>query len=113
VAVGQTRRDQAFADGRLCAVIVQNGSNKPRPPPSIPTTATRSPPRRGGRLIPAAEAPIDTAQGAAFSSDAGRSWQQHVERNVQVFRWDGATLADTGQVIAVKGGSAAMRTAGP
>jgi ferric-dicitrate binding protein FerR (iron transport regulator) len=34
-----------------------------------------------------------------------------VEKDIQVFQWDGTTLKDTGTRIKVKGGSAALRTA--
>jgi hypothetical protein len=34
-----------------------------------------------------------------------------VEKNLQVFRWDGKKLTDTGAKISVNGGSAAVRIA--
>jgi hypothetical protein len=35
-----------------------------------------------------------------------------VEREIQVLRWDGTTLQDTGQRIKTNGGPAAIRTPG-
>jgi DNA-binding beta-propeller fold protein YncE len=101
-------------DGSIVAVVAQNGSNK----------ATESPfYRDNGKLIlfrvsgmslsKAAEAPIGHwSQGVAFSAD-GRTILvgNMVEKDIQVFEWDGTTLRDTGHRIKVNGGSAALRTA--
>ena len=82
-------------DGKFLAVGAQNGTTKP---PANPFAADR------GRLILLAldgkslryvtEAPIGRwSQGIAFSKD-GRTVlvQNMVERNIQVFRWDGTKL---------------------
>jgi DNA-binding beta-propeller fold protein YncE len=67
----------------------------------------------GASLTKVAEAPIGHwSQGTAFSSD-GRTILvgNMMEKDIQVFRWDGSALKDMGTRIKVKGGSAALRTA--
>lgn len=67
----------------------------------------------GTALARVAEAPIGHwSQGAAFSAD-GRTIlvSNMVEKDLQVFEWDGAQLRDTGHRIKVNGGPAAIRTA--
>lgn len=101
-------------DGSIVAVVAQNGSNKAKESPFY---------RDNGKLIlfrvsgtslsKAAEAPIGHwSQGVAFSAD-GRTILvgNMVEKDIQVFEWDGTTLRDTGHRIKVNGGSAALRTA--
>lgn len=113
--VGQTPEGIALSpDASLCAVVVENGSNKP---PDSPFYADH------GKLIifrvqPAAlqrlaEAPIGHwSQGVVFSND--NRWLvvcNMVEKNLQVFSWDGTRLVDTGHPIAVAGGPVAIRSA--
>jgi DNA-binding beta-propeller fold protein YncE len=115
VTVGQTPEGiKVSPDGSIVAVVVMNGSNKA---PSSPFF------NKGGKLIlyrvigtslhRVAEAPIGHwSQGAAFSPDGATILVGNmVEKNVQVFEFSGASLTDTGTAIAVKGGSAAIRTA--
>lgn len=68
---------------------------------------------KGMPLIPVAEAPIGGwSQGVACSAD-GRTLlaQNMIERDIQVFAFDGGTLHETSR-IALAGGGAASRTAG-
>ncbi len=102
------------ADGRWCAVVAQEGSNRP-------TTSPFHNPRgklvlfelKGTQLTRVAEAPIGGwSQGVAFSAD-GRMLlvQNMIERDIQVFAFDGGTLRETSR-IPLAGGGAAIRTAG-
>ena len=55
----------------------------------------------GTKLTKIAQAPIGRwSQGIAFSADGGTILVQNMlERDIQVFRFDGSTLAATGQRI--------------
>jgi sugar lactone lactonase YvrE len=66
----------------------------------------------GGAFTKVAEAPIGHwSQGAAFSPDGKTILVGNmVEKDVQVFAWDGSTLRATAR-LKVSGGSAAVRTA--
>jgi DNA-binding beta-propeller fold protein YncE len=115
VTVGQTPEGIKVApDSTLVAVVVANGSNKPRESPFFSDHGKLVLYRVSGTsLTRAAEAPIGHwSQGAAFSAD-GRTILvgNMAERDVWVFEWNGSTLRDTGQRIKVDGGSAALRTA--
>jgi DNA-binding beta-propeller fold protein YncE len=115
VTVGQTPEGIKLSpDGKLAAVVVMNGSNKPRESPFFNDAGKLLLYRMDGtKLVPLAAAWIGHwSQGIAFSADnriilVGNM----VERNVQVLRWDGARLQDLGERIKVNGGSAALRTA--
>jgi DNA-binding beta-propeller fold protein YncE len=102
------------ADGRWCAVVVQEGSNRPAASPFYNSRGKLILLELNGtQLTKIAEAPIGGwSQGAAFSAD-GRTIlvQNMVERNIQVFNFDGNILRETDQ-IPLKGGGAAIRTAG-
>ena len=115
VVVGQTPEGILFSpDGRLVAVTVMNGSNKPRESPFFNDAGKVILYRVDGtRLIPIAAAFVGHwAQGVAFSADSSVILVGNmVERNVQVLRWDGTALTDRGEQIRVNGGSAALRTA--
>ena len=99
-------------DGRFLAVGLQNGTTKPGGNPFL---------RANGRLImlalvgkqlrPVAEAPIGRwNQGIAFSRDGRRVLVQNmVERNIEVFAWDGRRLLLEG-ALAVGSGPAAIAT---
>jgi DNA-binding beta-propeller fold protein YncE len=114
ITVGQTPEGIAFSpDGSLIAVVVVNGSNKPKDSPFF---------NAGGKVVllraigpslhRVAEAPIGHwSQGATFSAD-GRLLLvgNMVEKDVQVFEVGGASLTDTGTRIKVSGGPAAIRT---
>jgi DNA-binding beta-propeller fold protein YncE len=115
VVVGQTPEGILLSpDGRLVAVTVMNGSNKPRESPFFNDAGKVILYRVDGtRLIPIAAAFVGHwAQGVAFSADSSVILVGNmVERNVQVLRWDGTALTDRGEQIRVNGGSAALRTA--
>lgn len=68
---------------------------------------------RGTQLTKIAEAPIGGwSQGVAFSADGQTILVQNmVERNIQVFDFDGSALVETSR-IPLKGGGAAIRTSG-
>jgi DNA-binding beta-propeller fold protein YncE len=101
-------------DGALCAVIAQDGSNKPKDSPFYHDHGQLVLFRLSdGKFAPLAHAPIGHwSQGAAFSAD-GRTIiaGNMVEKNIQVFSWDGQTLRDTGVTIPLQAGSAAISTA--
>src|SRR5690242_8441609 len=114
VTVGQTPEGiKVSPDGRHVAVVVMNGSNKPKESPFFAD---------GGKLVllrannmkltKVAEAPIGHwSQGAAFSPDGKTILVGNmVEKDVQVFAFDGRTLKEVGR-IKVNGGPAAVRTA--
>ena len=115
VVVGQTPEGILLSpDGKLAAVTVMNGSNKPRESPFFNDAGKVILYRVDGtRLIPIAAAFVGHwAQGVAFSADSRVILVGNmVERNVQVLRWDGTSLTDRGERIPVNGGSAALRTA--
>lgn len=114
VVVGQTPEGIMLSpDGKLCAVQVMNGSNKPRESPFYNPNGKLLLYRvEGTRLVPVAAAWVGRwSQGIAFSADSRTILVQNmVERDIQVFRWDGTTLQDTGQRIKTNGGPAAIRT---
>ena len=116
VVVGQTPEGIVLSpDGKLCAVVVMNGSNKPRESPFYNANGKLLLYRVDGtRLVPAAAAWIGRwSQGIAFSADSRTILVQNmVEKEIQVLRWDGSTLQDTGQRIKTNGGPAAIRTVG-
>ena len=114
VSVGQTPEGiKVSPDGRHVAVVVMNGSNKPKDSPFYAD---------GGKLVllrannmkltKVAEAPIGHwSQGAAFSPDGKTILVGNmVEKDVQVFSFDGRSLKEIGR-IKVNGGPAAVRTA--
>jgi len=115
VSVGTTPEGiKLSADGRWCAVVAQEGSNRPiaskfhQPHGRLVVLELN-----GTQLTQVAEAPIGGwSQGVVFSAD-GRTLlvQNMVERDIQVFAFDGRVLHETSR-IALKGGGAAIRTAG-
>ena len=115
VVVGQTPEGIVLSpDGKLCAVVVMNGSNKPRESPFYNANGKLLLYRVDGtKLVPAAAAWIGRwSQGIAFSADSRTILVQNMgDGNIQVLRWDGSTLQDTGQRIKTTGGPAGIRTA--
>ena len=98
----------------MVAVVVHNGSNRPKESPFYNDAGKLVIVRvKGKTLERVAEAPIGHwSQGAAFSPDGKRLFVGNmVEKDIQVFSLDGGNLRDTGVRIAVKGGPAAIRTA--
>lgn len=115
VTVGQTPEGIILSpDGKLCAVQVMNGSNKPRESPFHAANGKLLLYRvEGTRLVPVADAWVGRwSQGIAFSADSRTILVQNmVEKDIQVFRWDGTALQDTGQRIKTNGGAAGLRSA--
>jgi DNA-binding beta-propeller fold protein YncE len=115
VVVGQTPEGIALSpDGKLCAVVVMNGSNKPRESPFYNANGKLLLYRVDGtKLVPAAAAWIGRwSQGIAFSADSRTILVQNMaDREIQVLRWDGSNLQDSGQRIKTNGGPAGIRTA--
>jgi YVTN family beta-propeller protein len=115
ITVGQTPEGILLSpDGKLCAVVIMNGSNKPKESPFFADHGKLLLYRvEGTKLTRLAEAPIGHwSQGVAFSSDSQTILVQNmVEKEIQVLRWDGATLKDSGHRIKVKAGPSGIRTA--
>src|SRR5213593_5288750 len=109
VTVGQTPEGIKISpDGSIVAVVVMNGSNKPKDSPFFADAGKLVLLRVGGMdLSRFAEAPIGHwSQGAAFSPDGKHVFVGNmVEKEIQVFSLDGG-LRDSGMRIAVKGGPA-------
>jgi DNA-binding beta-propeller fold protein YncE len=114
VSVGQTPEGiKVSPDGRYVAVVVMNGSNKPKESPFYADNGKLVILRAANmRLTKVAEAPIGHwSQGAAFSPDGKTILVGNmVEKDVQVFTFDGRALKEVGR-IKVNGGPAAVRTA--
>jgi DNA-binding beta-propeller fold protein YncE len=115
MTVGQTPEGIKISpDGSVVAVVVMNGSNKPKDSPFFNDAGKLVLLRVSGTdLSRLAEAPIGHwSQGAAFAPDGKHVFVGNmVEKDLQVFSLDGSTLKDTGVRIAVKGGPAAIRNA--
>jgi hypothetical protein len=95
------------------AVVVMNGSNKAKDSPFRGDKGSLVLFRvSGNRLAKVAEAPIGQwSQGAAFSPDGKTILVGNmVEKDIQVFAWDGSSLKEVGR-LKVNGGPAAVRTA--
>jgi DNA-binding beta-propeller fold protein YncE len=115
ITVGQTPEGIMLSpDGKLCAVVAMNGSNKPKDSPFFVDHGKLVLLRlENKKLTRLAEAPIGHwSQGVAFSPD-GQSIlvQNMVEKDIMVFKVAGDKLEDTGQRLKVKGGPAAIRIA--
>ena len=114
--VGQTPEGIAMSpDGKLVAVVIMNGSIKPKESPFFsPVGRVLLFRRNRGSLMRVADAAVGAwPQGAAFSAD-GRSLlvQSMIERSIAIFAIEpGYRLRDTGQRILLPGGGAALRTA--
>jgi len=116
VTVGQTPEGMKMSpDGQHVAVTVMNGSNKPKDSPFLNDHGLVKVFRLTGQnLAQVAEAPVGHwCQGAAWSKDGKTLLVQcMVEKEILVFRFDGAKLEKTGS-IKTKGGPAGIRTAEP
>ena len=101
-------------DGKLCAVAVMNGSNKPENSPFYADYGKLLLYRvEGVKLTKLSEARIGHwSQGLAFSPDSQYILAQNmVEKNLMVFKVSNDKLEDTGKRLPIKGGAAATRTA--
>src|SRR5919201_2882071 len=114
VTVGQTPEGiKVSPDGKHVAVVVMNGSNKAKESPFYADNGKLVLLRaKDMKLTKVAEAPIGHwSQGAAFSPDGKTILVGNmIEKNVQVFAFDGRALKEVGR-IKVNGGPAAVRTA--
>lgn len=115
LTVGQTPEGIKLSpDGTLCAVVVMNGSNKPKESPFFSDHGKLVLFRvEGLRLTRVGEAAIGHwSQAVAFSADNRTLLVSNmVEKDIQVLRWDGTSLRDSGERIKLKGGPVAIRTA--
>ncbi len=101
-------------DSSVVAVVVHNGSNRPKESPFHSDAGKLVIVRVTGKtLARLAEAPIGHwSQGVAWAPDSKTLLVGNmVEKDYWVFAWDGSTLKDTGQRVKVNGGPAAIRTA--
>jgi DNA-binding beta-propeller fold protein YncE len=115
VSVGQTPEGLTISpDGKSIAVVVMNGSYKPKESPFFNDNGLLVLLAVDGlRLRRVSEARIGHwSQAAAFSRDGKTLLVSNmVEQDIQVLSLDGQTLKDAGQRIKVNGGPAALRTA--
>jgi DNA-binding beta-propeller fold protein YncE len=113
--VGQTPEGIKISpDGKYCAVVIMNGSNKAKENPFYADFGKLLVYRiDGSKLSKVAEGKVGHwSQGVAFSKDNRKILVQNmVEENIMVFTFDGKRLKDTGQRIKTKGGAAGIRTA--
>jgi len=101
-------------DGSVVAVVVHNGSNRPKDSPFYNPGGKLVLVRVTGKTLSrVADAPIGHwSQGVAFAPNGRMILVGNmVERNYSVFEWDGRTLRDTGQRLKMSGGPAGIRTA--
>jgi len=114
VTVGQTPEGiKVSPDGAHVAVVVMNGSNKAKESPFYGDAGKLVLLRvKDMKLTKVAEAPIGHwSQGAAFSPDGKTLLVGNmVEKDVQVFSFNGRALKEVGR-IKVNGGPVAVRTA--
>jgi DNA-binding beta-propeller fold protein YncE len=115
VTVGQTPEGIMLSpDGKLCAVAIMNGSNKPKESPFYADHGKLLLYRMDKmHLTKLAEAPIGHwSQGLAFTPDSQYILVQNmVEKTIMVFKVAGEQLEDTGHRLQMKGGPAAIRIA--
>jgi DNA-binding beta-propeller fold protein YncE len=115
LTVGQTPAGiKCSPDGSYVAVVVMNGSDKPKESPFYgPAGKLVLYMVAGKTLQKFGELPLGQwPQGVAFAPDGLTVLvQNRVQKDIQVFRIDGMRLVDTGQRIALQGGGAALATA--
>jgi DNA-binding beta-propeller fold protein YncE len=100
-------------DGSVVAVVVHNGSNRPKESPFFNAGGKLVIVRVTGKTLSrVAEAPIGHwSQGVAWAPDGKTLLVGNmVEKDYWVFQWDGSTLKDTGARVKMNGGPAAIRT---
>jgi DNA-binding beta-propeller fold protein YncE len=101
-------------DSSVVAVVVHNGSNRPKESPFYNDAGKLVIARITGKTLSrVAEAPIGHwSQGVAWAPDGKTLLVGNmVEKDYWVFAWDGTTLKDTGQRVKVNGGPVGIRTA--
>jgi DNA-binding beta-propeller fold protein YncE len=115
LSVGQTPEGiKCSPDGSYVAVVVMNGSNKPKESPFYNPQGKLVLCLVAGKTLQRfGELPIGNwSQGVAFAPDGLTVLVQNMlQKDIQVFCIDGMRLVDTGQCIPLKGGGAAIRTA--
>jgi DNA-binding beta-propeller fold protein YncE len=101
-------------DSTVAAIVVQNGTNKPSSFPFHADQGKLLMVRVDGKTLKkVAESPMGRwGQGAAFTPD-GRQLLvgAMVEKEIEIFQWNGSALSDTGTRIHPSGGPVAIRTA--
>jgi DNA-binding beta-propeller fold protein YncE len=116
VTVGPTPEGIRLSpDGRHLAVVIENGSNLAKASPFYSDKGLlRVFSVSGFDLAKVAEAPIGRwCQGAAWSKDGATLIVQcMVEREIQVFRFDGKAL-ERAEAVKLSAGGASLRTAEP
>lgn len=114
LTVGATTEAVKLApNGQYGAAIVHNGTARATNSPFYnPNGKLVLVSVTGGALKKIAEAPIGKwSQGVAFTKDSKTILVQNmVEKDIQIFSFDGVTLKDTGTRIKLPGGGAAIRT---
>jgi DNA-binding beta-propeller fold protein YncE len=101
-------------DASVVAVVVHNGSNRPKESPFYNDAGKLVIVRVTGKtLARVAEAPIGHwSQGVVWAPDGKTLLVGNmVEKDYWVFAWDGSTLKDTGHRVKVSGGPAGIRAA--
>jgi len=101
-------------DSSVVAVVVHNGSNRPKESPFYNDAGKLVIVRVSGKTLQrVAEAPIGHwSQGVAWAPDGKTLLVGNmVEKDYWVFAWDGARLKDTGQRVKVDGGPVGIRIA--
>jgi DNA-binding beta-propeller fold protein YncE len=115
ITVGQTPEGIMLSpDGKLCAVVIMNGSNKAKESPFYADHGKLLLYRvEGLQLTKLSETPIGHwSQGIVFSADSQYLLVQNmVEKNLMIFKVINNRLEDTGQRLQMKGGPAAIRIA--
>ena len=115
LSVGQTPQGiKCSPDGTYVAVVVMNGSDKPKESPFYNPNGNLVLYMVAGKTLQKfGELPLGNwPQGVAFAPDGLTVLvQNRAQKDIQVFRIDGMRLIDTGQRIALKGGGIALRTA--
>jgi len=101
-------------DSSVAAVVVHNGSNRPKESPFYHDGGKVVIVRVNGKTLSrVAEAPIGHwSQGAAWSADGKTLLVGNMlEKDYWIFSWDGQSLKDTGQRLKVNGGPVGIRIA--